>query len=464
MMTTTDALVKGLNPYDMSLQPRFMNQYGIMYPLFVWPWAKLFGTTILVHRAVTGFFILASCTLMFFVLNRLSVAFLLNCWAVLMLYASLLYPVTSTPTIDPAATGMFFMLMTIFIPWFYKYSNKSLIISILFAILAFYTKLYTFLGAIIMISYLFIFISKRKSLFYGFLLLILMVISILIMNHCCSAYFDNCFFAALNMGKDWSTMERLYLQINMYTQIHLWTLILMGLLILGEIIRFILYRKNNSITITPIGNEIALILYAALCAAFVLYMSLGRHNGAMLWYFFQLLSPFLLVTAAWLFNRLSLWPLVCIPFLIYNLYTITSDEKYTYFDKNILEWDQIAPLIKNYQHILNSPVIAPLLIEQNKDIVDDGQAEYFVPGGARPPWLKKYLKEDNRVWIQQMMFFQNIRLMVENKLYDLIILQPGLLPLGVADDIRKYYKYEGQILLMAPQDRRSYAVTIWKPL
>ena len=37
MMTNTGALVKGLNPYDMSLQPQLMNPYGIVYPLLAWP-------------------------------------------------------------------------------------------------------------------------------------------------------------------------------------------------------------------------------------------------------------------------------------------------------------------------------------------------------------------------------------------------------------------------------------------
>jgi len=53
--------------------------------------------------------------------------------------------------------------------------------------------------------------------------------------------------------------------------------------------------------------------------------------------------------------------------------------------------------------------------------------------------------------------------MVENKEFDLIILQPGLLPLGVGDDIKKFYTFQGQALLYAPQDRRPYAVTFWSP-
>ena len=104
---------------------------------------------------------------MLMVLQRMSVPVLLNIWAVLMFYSSLMYPGTSTPTIDPGATGELFLLLTIFVPWLCKYSYKSLIISVLFGILAFYTKVYTFLGAIIMLSYLFLFISTPKALFMG---------------------------------------------------------------------------------------------------------------------------------------------------------------------------------------------------------------------------------------------------------------------------------------------------------
>jgi len=463
MMTSTDALVKGLNPYAMSLQPRYMNQYGIIYPLLVWPWAKIFGTTILIHRIVTAFFILASCSLIFLVLKKMSVSIVLNIWAVLMLYSSLMYPGTSTPTIDPGATGMFFFLLTIFIPWACKYSYQSLMLSVLFGVIAFYSKVYDFLGALIMLSYLFLFISRIKGLFYGFFLLSLFAISIMVVNQILPAYFDNCFFASANMAPAWMSVERLHEQIRIYTGLHQWTLLLVGAFILGYLIKnFQSLLKKTPHTVKEF--RFPLVLYAGICSAFVLYMSLGRHSGAMLWYFFQLFSPFLLISAVWLFNRSSLWPFLCVPFLIYNLHVITADQNYKCFNKSIPGWQEISTAISQHQHILNSPLIAPLMIEQNKDIVDDGQAEYFLPGGQRNYWMKGWLKEDERVYIQQMLFFDGIRHKVENKEYDLIILQPSLLPLGVGDDIRKYYKFEGQILLYAPQDRRPYALTVWKPL
>lgn len=479
MMTSTDALVKGLNPYDMSLQPKFMNQYGIIYPLLAWPWAKLFGTTILIHRMVSAFSILASCILIFLVLNKAKVPILPNIWAVVMLYASLLFPGTSTPSIDPGGTAMFFFLLTIFIPWFCKYSYPSLAISILCGLLAFYTKSYAFLGALVMLSYLFLFVSKIKGFFYGLLLLTASVISIMTVNHILQAYFDNCIFTHINMEPGWTSMERLHVQTVKYWQLHQWTFMLIGIFILGYgfknfrllgALKGVSLRGASAMKQSLSPNEpliklyFPLVLYAALCSSFVLYMSLGRHGGAMYWYFFQLLSPFLLAGAAWVFSRYKYWPLVCVPFLILNLHIMTADHDYKLFNRSLTGWPQISALISQHQRILNSPLIAPILIEQHKEVFDNGQAEYFLPGGERISWMKRLFKEDPRVSIQLTLFFYNIRTMVQNKDYDLIILQPSLLPSGVAEDIRKYYKCEGQLLLYAPQDLRPYALTVWVPL
>jgi hypothetical protein len=452
MMTNTDALAKGINPYDMSRQPQLMNPYGIVYPLLVWPWAKLFGTTILIHRTVTAFFILATCILIFFVLRRLKVSVLLSIWAVLMLYSSLMFPGTSTPTIDPGSTGMFLLLLTIFIPWFCRYSYRSLIISLLIGILAFYTKPYAFLGTLIMSSYLFLFVSKIKSFFYGSLLLILSAVSVVAVNQILPAYFDNCFFTSLNMTSSWSSVERLYLQIHLYSALHIWTLVLIGICLL---VKFYKSRALHDF------SGIALVLWAGMWSAFVLYFSLGRHSGAMLWYFFQLLSPFLLVGAAWIFNRHALWPIWCVPFLILNLFTMTANQDYKIFNNSTVGWPELTQVMGQYQHILNSPLIVPILVEQNKEFFDNGQSEYFLSGSQRNGLMKTLFKEDYRGYTQMLLFFRDIRNRVENKEFDLIILQPSLMPLGIGDDIKEYYKFEGQLILFAPQDLKPYAVTIW---
>ena len=479
MMTSTTALVHGLNPYDMSLQPNYMNQYGIVYPLCVWPWAMIFGTTMIVHRFVTAFFILACAAITVVVLHRMKVPVLLNGWAVLMLYASLLYPATSTPAVDPAATGTFFMLLTVFIPWLCKYSYTSLALSVLFGILSFYSKPYTFLGVVVMSSYLFFFVSKKKGLFYGLLLLVLFSISVIIINQLLPAYFDNCFFTSLNMTANWLTMERLTMQVHLYSHIHQWTLILLGCYAVGYILKNAPLLKRidpaslmnkflsawqfsfNEPLIKP---DLPLVVYACLWSVFVLYISLGRHTGATLWYFFQLLSPYFLITAAWIFSQFAFWPICCAPFLILNLLAITADLNYKYFDKSSSDWADISLLINQHDHILNSCLLAPMLIEQNKEFYDDGQTEYFMSGAARQGLMKYLFQEDERVFYQGLVFFADIRKKVETKQFDLIMLQPKLLPGGVAEDIQKYYKFEGQIVVYTPQDRRPYAITVWRPL
>jgi hypothetical protein len=143
---------------------------------------------------------------------------------------------------------------------------------------------------------------------------------------------------------------------------------------------------------------------------------------------------------------------------------MTADQNYKWFYKQMPGWPELSMLISQHQHILNSALIAPILVEQNKQVFDNGQTEYFLPGGQRNSWMKNLFKEDSRVFIQQVLFFQNIKNIVENKGFDLIILQPNLLPAGVGDEIKKYYKFEGQLILYVPQDRRPYAVTIWLPL
>ncbi len=452
IMMSTDALLKGLNPFAMELQPQYANVYGILYPLAVWPWAKIFGQGLLVHRAVTAFFIIASCVLVFLVQKRMKVPFLMNAWAVLMLYASLLYPGTSTPCVDSGAMGMFLFLLTIFVPWFREYSYPSLILSVLCGTLAFYTKGYTVLGIVVMASYVFFFVSKIKGLAYTLLWIALMSISIPLVNMALPAYFDNCFFVSANMTASWSSMERLTMQIHLYTGLHFWILLLAGALLV-----WYAFQKPK------LSWKIPLVLYAGLWSMLILYTSLGRHNGATLWYFFQLLSPFLLISMAWLFSRHPFWPLVCVPFLVYNLYVLTLDEKYQWFNKNLPGWPQVAQVVSQHQRILNSSLIAPLLVTQNKEVFDNGMTEYFGSGGGRKGLMGRFFKEDYRVNVQLAMFFEKLRNMVDRKEFDLIILQPSLLPLGVGDAIRKSYKYEGAIELYAPQDRRAYAVSFWKP-
>src|ERR1035441_4176186 len=96
LMATTTMLLHGLNPYSFLLEPQYSNGYGIVYPLIAFPFAGIFGMNLIVFRAVTALFIITCCAVIFCVLYKKKTPLLLNLWAVLTLYASLLFPLTST--------------------------------------------------------------------------------------------------------------------------------------------------------------------------------------------------------------------------------------------------------------------------------------------------------------------------------------------------------------------------------
>ena len=165
----TEFLLQGKNPFDFSNNPQCTNLYGIFYNLLIFPFAKIWGATLLLHRLVAGFFLFANCLTIVIVLKKNKIPFLISCTAGVMLYPLLLFPKTTTPLAGPHTLGMFLFLMTFYVPYFYNYSKTSLSISILSGLLAFYTKPYFLLGVPLTAFYIFLFKSKKNGALYGFI-------------------------------------------------------------------------------------------------------------------------------------------------------------------------------------------------------------------------------------------------------------------------------------------------------
>jgi hypothetical protein len=106
ILFVTDLLLEGENPYALQNMPLAMNVYGINYHLIVYPFARLWGATFLVHRAVSAVFILLSLPIFFVILRRHRAGVLYSLAAVLILYASLLY--RYTPLARPDGVGFFY--------------------------------------------------------------------------------------------------------------------------------------------------------------------------------------------------------------------------------------------------------------------------------------------------------------------------------------------------------------------
>ena len=479
MMATTTMLLHGIKPFNFLLEPQYTNIYGLVYPLLVWPWAKLFGVGLIVHRAVTAFFILASCVIIFFVLNKKKTPLLLNFWAILSLYASLLFPLTTTPCVEPASTGLFFMLLTVFIPFLLDYSYSSIFISVICSLLAFYSKPYFLLGLPVMASYLFLFVSMKKSIFFVSWSLIGFAISAFLINYFFQSYFDDCFFIHSNGASDYCFNFILFGQVHKFSILHKSLILLLLIIFVYSAVRWLMAVKIKNINkilktcfasfwwkgweAPLIANQLPLELYAGICSGYVLWFYLGKHYGANLWYFFQLFSPFLVTFIAWATGRFTLWPILFSFLLISNLFSLTFDDNYQYFYKNTVGWPVIEKLVKSNERIFNSALTAPLLVQEDREVFDNGNTEAFLIGRKRAGPLGHWLKADNRIDIIQTLFVNKLQDMMKFKKFDLIMIEAGYTSNVMPASMLNYYKFVSSAMVMVPQDRKYFLITVWVP-
>ncbi len=449
MMTTTEALVHGRNPFDIALQPQYTNDYGIVYSLVTAPFAKIFGITMTVHRAVAAFFIFASCGLIFAVMRRLQVPILLNLSGVLLLYASLLFPATTTPTADPSSIGLFLFLCVVFVPWLCHYSWGSLLLSVILGILCYYTKPYFFVSIGLIGSYVFFFVSKRKGLVYTGVFLVLFVLSIVIVNRLANCYFANCFFIHDNIRHLY--MAHLIAQVKAYVHLHA------GLLIAGGIaVGGLLYQRALKLSCP-------LYLYCGGLTLFLLLIWLGKHNGAYLWYFFHLLSPFLLIGVLSAIGRFKHWPLCAAGLIAFNLVVMTQGIDVKKMDYKDEQWLIAKKLIANNERILTTSLLTPLLIEHGREFDDSGLSEYFRMGGYRyNKRTAQFFKEDARVILQFYAYNNQLVERITNKYFDAVLITREYAPM-VPAELTQHYQYVGDLDLVIPNGGARYQVTVLKP-
>lgn len=306
ILLTTQALLNGKNPYALAQQPEYTNVYGILYHLVVYPFAKLFGNSFPVHRSVSAAFVLATCGLMVWIMRWMKTPWVINLGASLILYGHLLFYIT--PLARPDSMGVFLMVLSVILPFRFRYSDRSLIASIILGILAFLTKPYFILGLAFVIAYVFVFQAKGKGLRYAVYAALGFLCTMALMNAWGETYINNTFLIHVNVAS--KSADFLYKQLNTYAQCNLG---LLGLLLGGS--AFLLWRERSHLKpqLKPqlTGGDrplfqwdMGLFPWCSLLSFAVFYASMGRHTGNWLVYLHQLFSPFLLLSLAMVANQL----------------------------------------------------------------------------------------------------------------------------------------------------------------
>jgi hypothetical protein len=482
MMQTTNLLLKGENPYAIENQPQDTNTYGISYSIICYFLAKVFGSSLQLHRAVAGVFVLLSCLVVFLFARTKKQSFLPSLTVTLILYASLLYGVT--PLVRPDSLGLFLFLLSLFVPFRYNYSLGSLFISSLLGVFAFFTKTFFLLTYPFLGSYLFLFVSKKNGITYGVLSCILLTISVLMVNSFSETYIANVFVNHLN-GASYDIKHLIY-QLLFGLKSYSFIFMIFVFAATSVLLKWWKQIHQHFTDFNPLGSllksvdvrnldsplfisDIKCTSYYLLCAVTVFCLSLGGHGGAWMSYFYQLISPFFLlvlldITAYSSIPR-SFMYLMLAGIINLGVFYITVLPHYT--SRQVQpQWQQIYELVSKNSNIFNSPAITPILQEQNKRVYDSGQSEYF-----RRSVLPKKFSFISRYWTHDKKVAQALersqRELVEalkNKKFDVIVITKNYhyALFGGESLLPWYYDKKSTLLAPMPHTGQKWLLEVWE--
>jgi hypothetical protein len=484
MLTLTDTIASGKNPYSLESQPTRTGIYPALYNRVVAPLTSIFGNTLVLHRAVSAFFILGSCLLCFAMAYRESHSHADSFAAACIFYAGLLY--YSTPIAGPTGFGLFLFLSSIVVPWLYNFSNRSLCLALVLGILAFYAKQYFVAGLGFVALYLFLAISKSKGLIFGICAATLFIGSLLIV-HINSPYFlDNTIFAQGYAAALASSNKSLLKQYIEYGQVYLPILLALAIAVIAYWVgkrdlagfdkvsgpQYPRHLFNLKGLHAPLlRTRPNYVWYCFLCSALIITLSLGKSAANHLSYFFQLLSPFLLAGTVslasrsprfrWLFQLL-----VIIAF--YKTYAVLQHN----FSINSENWQKIRAEIASAEDIFASPVLLAEIMKSGKAFYENGHTRYVVLADNKPGFLAQESADETpgALWTKHV---GHIRQKLKAQEFDLILLDQWMaMPEDVAGGestnalLKNYYYRSGMIVLSLAErpGGGNYRIQVWKPL
>ena len=467
----TQILLKGGNPFSLEYQPLGMNNYGIIYSLAVLPFAAWLGNTLAIYRVVTCIFLALSFFLVFRTISGRNKDLILA----LACSTFILIGFAGRDGLGafPSAMGSFLFLAAILIPFNRAFDYPGLFLSVLLALLAFYTKPYFVLSFGIVASYLFLFVSKKKGLLYGLSFLLIFALSYLVVRKIFALYFVDTFVSNLdNATRD---LSQLYAQLY-ELGVEFYPSIIVGLLMISLGVTTAYFGRESHKRSLPRFNfldfeqpllfaPIDYFAYFLFCSISVFILILGPHIGNYMTFSYQLVvPPFFLLLFQQLKPRTRL-ALISLPLLLFNMFLLCATLLNPGFlsQKDSAQWAKLYGYLSRSNHILNSPVIASALVERGLLPIDSGQTEYFY--GIRSYPGNGVLGPDYH-WIQsdRVEYKASILRSVKNAQFDLIVLGKNeWLERFLASDLPQHYALTATITVEMPQVDQAWTIDIWEP-
>jgi len=447
------------------------NNYGFLYNLVVLPFAAIFGNTLAVHRSISILCVIISGALIALTLMRVKTSSPFAFAGGSLVTACLLFNVT--PLARPDALGEFLFLAAILLPWRRNFDRQSLIPSALAGICAFLAKPYFLLSIIIVATYIFVFVSKGRGLYYLLVAMLSLVVVLYITNSLFECYFLGAILS--NAGNSILSDSHMWEQLTRFIKIFLPCLIL---LFLGSKT----FIKRSHIMITEIFKKPGaldfihpsqpLYRYAANYFEFFLLSStvvvaalLGKHIGAYMTYFFQLIAPGLILSLFQRRNLLQERAALAAPLILSNLLIICFGVLYP--NKLSLsqqrDWEGLYKFVADSDRILNSPILVAEMARLGRTPVDSGQSEYYFT--TRSYSSNPFAPDYEKIVDQGNKYLKTNQSAIQNQEYDyiFIVLEAGPSPFIDSQFIDRRYDTIETIKVVMPQSGQECTVEVKAP-
>lgn len=399
IVLTTQAFLHGINPWALENNPIYINVYGFVYNFMILPFTLIFGNKVWIYRLLSFLAIQGQIALVMKVMRKKGIEWLWVVIAGLFIWLGQIY--YTTPLARPDAVGQFFFLLTLFLPWLSNFSPRSLVFSAIFGLLGFYTKPYYILGILLISAYVFLFYSKKNALLYAMGSLIVFILSALLINRVFEAYFLNVIFSHVaDTNSIFSYMVKQTIKFGR----DYWALLIFCAV---AILVYFLGRNDEwkipRLSLFPLQNPFITIkmdfcLFIILISAGLIYFSLGRHNGTIQAYYYQLLTPFLVVLVFGYLQNNSILRGSAIVLISINLLTHAYENlKPDFVSYDVEPWVKMSTYLNNSPSTLNNPSTVLLLIEKGITIQNSGQTEYYFPYPAQNTFYYPDLTEIEQI-------------------------------------------------------------------
>ncbi|MCX7592016.1 MAG: hypothetical protein N2255_10365 [Kiritimatiellae bacterium] len=408
MPLTTELMLRGRNPFDVTEQPGFANGYGLLYHWLVYPLARLGGAGFGVHRLVSAICLVLSTLLCLHVWSRDGVPSLFAWSCAAILITNLAFDVSSLAR--PDGLGLLLMVATVTIPHSAAFSVGSILLSALTGLAGFYTKPYFLFGLACVGTYLFLFVSMRKAVSLAGIFLLGLAVSVLVIRWLYPCYFTNIIYAQLgDLPCDW---QHLFRHGGRFTLLNAGAFLLLVFTVLMR-------RRDDVAKVlgTP-GTDKAMpqstgkacegrflewagpliprplwsypVHLLVLGTAAVLWM--GRHTGQGLLYYRQLFLPFLLWTcvaqvARWSAPQKPGRNIVAGLLIVFQLAALMAYALHKgprLWKDRTAEWKEVQHIVETKHEIYHDAPLAHLVFARGKKVWDNGHTylAFFVRPGS----------------------------------------------------------------------------------